>query len=364
MEEATAAKNVRRNFSDRGCGYEGEDRLSNLPDHIIQHILSFLETKDAIKTSVLSKQWRFHCNCLPVLNFNSYSFSRVDSYKKFVYSVLSHPRPTPITKLRFVGMGQEKPIVVKVFRYVFYNGIEHLIMDASKASYLLPKQILTYRPLKTLDLSSFVLPQSFHSSTIVVLRLRNCSFSAGRGGYLNPFAGCPNLNQLSLDNLDFKGCKVFKISAPQLLGLTISSTTRSNYRRVLKNCVFEISTPKLNSFRYEAVAAAMDFVSMDLPCVQYVDIAFSLPFVQSREAYLSLTKLLQGLQNSQFVSLATSTIKALNAFPDMLENQPSPFNRLKSLMLKPNGECTSLVIPIMVVKYLCGGSPSAEIHLL
>ncbi|KAI9157680.1 hypothetical protein LWI28_026242 [Acer negundo] len=32
------------------------DRLSNLPDHIIYHILSFLETKYAVQTCVLSKK--------------------------------------------------------------------------------------------------------------------------------------------------------------------------------------------------------------------------------------------------------------------------------------------------------------------
>ena len=37
---------------------ESEDRLSDRPDCLIHHILSFLEKKDAIQTSVLSKRWR------------------------------------------------------------------------------------------------------------------------------------------------------------------------------------------------------------------------------------------------------------------------------------------------------------------
>ncbi|KAL5856768.1 hypothetical protein ACOSQ3_004226 [Xanthoceras sorbifolium] len=35
------------------------DRLSNLPNHIIHHILSFVDTKCAVQTSVLSKKWRW-----------------------------------------------------------------------------------------------------------------------------------------------------------------------------------------------------------------------------------------------------------------------------------------------------------------
>ena len=37
-----------------GCG----DRLSNLPDDVLQHALGFLEAGEAVRTSVLSRRWR------------------------------------------------------------------------------------------------------------------------------------------------------------------------------------------------------------------------------------------------------------------------------------------------------------------
>ncbi|EFH38517.1 hypothetical protein ARALYDRAFT_921000 [Arabidopsis lyrata subsp. lyrata] len=46
------------------------DLISSLPDDILQHILSFIQTKIAIKTSLLSKRWR-HVWCgTPSLSFS------------------------------------------------------------------------------------------------------------------------------------------------------------------------------------------------------------------------------------------------------------------------------------------------------
>ncbi|KAJ1382199.1 Leucine-rich repeat domain superfamily [Sesbania bispinosa] len=36
---------------------ESQDRFGDMPDSLILHILSFMETKDAIRTCVLSKRW-------------------------------------------------------------------------------------------------------------------------------------------------------------------------------------------------------------------------------------------------------------------------------------------------------------------
>ena len=43
-------------LSKRRISSKGQDLISNLPDHIIGFILSFLPTKDAVSTCVLSKR--------------------------------------------------------------------------------------------------------------------------------------------------------------------------------------------------------------------------------------------------------------------------------------------------------------------
>ncbi|KAF7119969.1 hypothetical protein RHSIM_Rhsim13G0173200 [Rhododendron simsii] len=45
------------------------DRISEFPDSILVHILSFLDIEDAVRTQVLSKRWRFLWTFLPCLLF-------------------------------------------------------------------------------------------------------------------------------------------------------------------------------------------------------------------------------------------------------------------------------------------------------
>ncbi|KAL0314754.1 UNVERIFIED_CONTAM: F-box/FBD/LRR-repeat protein [Sesamum angustifolium] len=49
------------------------DRISNLPGHIIDKILSHLSLRDAVRTSILSTKWRYKWVTLPYLVFDNQS---------------------------------------------------------------------------------------------------------------------------------------------------------------------------------------------------------------------------------------------------------------------------------------------------
>ena len=51
------------------CSDEEHDRLSNLSDDLICHILSFLSTKECYRTCVLSTRWESICTKIPNLHF-------------------------------------------------------------------------------------------------------------------------------------------------------------------------------------------------------------------------------------------------------------------------------------------------------
>ncbi|KAI3731641.1 hypothetical protein L1987_62830 [Smallanthus sonchifolius] len=66
------------------------DIISNLPSSIIQTILTFMPIRDAFRTSVLSRNWRYHCANITKLDFNDEMRRRSGKYKLSldIYKVL------------------------------------------------------------------------------------------------------------------------------------------------------------------------------------------------------------------------------------------------------------------------------------
>jgi hypothetical protein len=96
MEEANRAK---RSVA---CS---DDRLSNLSDELTLHILSFMSTEEAYRTSVLSKRWALICTNILDLNFNLPTLSEDSVSSKETQSVYAAllRRNKNIRKLTLIG---------------------------------------------------------------------------------------------------------------------------------------------------------------------------------------------------------------------------------------------------------------------
>lgn len=71
--ETRAAKKRRLIEEENKRNGRGRDRLSDLPDDIAHHILSFLPTKSVARTSALSQKWRYLWASFPILDFSELS---------------------------------------------------------------------------------------------------------------------------------------------------------------------------------------------------------------------------------------------------------------------------------------------------
>ncbi|KAK9946393.1 hypothetical protein M0R45_011861 [Rubus argutus] len=80
-----------------------EDRISELPDSVLCHILSFLPTLYAVRTTVLSTRWKSLWTCVSSLDFDQRDFPGFEGWLalgRFANCVLSLRDSSYITKFR------------------------------------------------------------------------------------------------------------------------------------------------------------------------------------------------------------------------------------------------------------------------
>ncbi|CAI0492122.1 unnamed protein product [Linum tenue] len=371
------------------------DRLSHLPDFIIHHILSFLDTRWAVQTSVLSRSWRSAWKHVPVLNLDSLWFRKYSIFQRFVDNVLSLRHPFKVHEMSFIEEDDEErdvSFIVKVAKYALSHGTHHLEFkllgsrgynDTYRFSNLFGT--ISNCDLKTLELVGVCIDNGFGSSRLQMLTTLNltwCTLTSDQNGVCNPFSNCPCLEKLILNDCrhwDWQESDL-KIFAPQLRSLYMDNVDW--FANV------EIFTPRLKSFDFNSVLKELKFSkltisSLDLAVIRIYDEADSM---EGNEESVTqrLISLFQGLSNVTTLRLEPGTIKVLFWFifvvmkcclcefwltfeigfcslqalssinSEFLEQQSSPFTRLKTLIVDADQ------VPYLPITYFLEGSSVAE----
>ncbi|XP_026431937.1 F-box/LRR-repeat protein At1g55660-like [Papaver somniferum] len=102
-----------------------KDRISRLPDNLIHHIMSFMDTKYAVQTSVLSKRWIHVWKSPPFLNFDRWSFSvnKKDSFVMFLFSY---------DKAKYVDIILPRSMSLPRLKMLFLYGLSISNVESSK----------------------------------------------------------------------------------------------------------------------------------------------------------------------------------------------------------------------------------------
>ena len=112
---------------------ENKDKLSELPDCVLLHILSFLNTEDAVGTCILSTRWKNLWKHIPALRLDSHSHSLYTStnlkgFAKFVSSILSkRDASTALHTVDFPRTGFVEPHILKrILKYAVSHNVQQL----------------------------------------------------------------------------------------------------------------------------------------------------------------------------------------------------------------------------------------------
>ncbi|CAL1408433.1 unnamed protein product [Linum trigynum] len=227
-----------------GIGESGDDRISQLPENVIHHILMLLPIKDAARTAFMSTIWRRHWRSIPRLVFDD-GFARITEpsmmdklilkiYKSLLVHdgpiskfVLAVPGLTPCDELDHIifhlsGRG------VQEFTLVLSSGVGHI--------YKLPSSLFTTR-LNCLKLEGclFMVPPWFVGfGKLTELELFRVNLPSDFFGSFLP--KCPLLRDLRL----------FLCEGPTNLELDAPRLVVFFFARVLLQKLFFKRTPLLS----------------------------------------------------------------------------------------------------------------------
>ncbi|CAI0408495.1 unnamed protein product [Linum tenue] len=374
------------------------DRLSDLPDSILHSILSFLDSKSSVQTSILSRTWRCLWKAVPALNFNRRSFRKESSFRDYVEKFLSlRFRSAAVESITFdfgpelLWQRRRLELFDSVMRYVtaVQGGQLHNLSisctDGRFSSIVASiTACLRHESLKTLKLEGFLIAATALSSPgfkwLTTLELHECyltnSRSSQRSNSVDPATNVPScLNSLKLIDCSSKGCLV--VSAPQLLDLEITCFSTYLFDGA------EVFAPKLKSFRLCcSMYYLLDLHRLDFPSLDHADIRFwpedwyskDNPIL-SEDFSREYMKLLPALHNAESLNFhfgkkpewIYSVPWEDHHFPFsriklLLESEASPFTRLKTLRMQYPEEPPS--IPDQVLRYFFNGSSNIGLRTI
>ncbi|BAU02366.1 putative FBD-associated F-box protein [Vigna angularis] len=354
-------------------GREGKrDRLSELPDCVLIHIMEFMDTKHAVQTCVLSKRWKDLWKRLTTLAFNTFFFNNVVNFSKFVSHVLSkRDGSISLLNLEFTRRGYAQSYLLnRLMKYASRHNVQQLTIFINLNNkprfefrpYIFSCETLTFLKLSvsTYDSSMIVLPDSLHMPAIRTMQLESVTFTAYGCDYADPFCSCPVLNTLILEGVALhKDLNFFRISNSNLSNLILEGSFEAGFFQI------DLCTPNLTSLTLSGHTDHPLITKCNLPLLEELTIE-SRGNTCYHKTELLIISWLQGITS---IKLLTVTLSALDIILQDLSKplsaglQPPCFVQLKALMVKklPYEELSENRFK-RSLKYLHQNSPVARIE--
>ncbi|KAG8370129.1 hypothetical protein BUALT_Bualt14G0085300 [Buddleja alternifolia] len=196
-----------RVFMEKGKSIESMDDEHQLPEVIIQHIQSFLNRRQAARTSVLSKSWYSAWSTRPILNFDEGDFQIAKVFSEFVKRTMQryHELKLKIEDFRLqiqVIDSDSAPLADESITRALQLRVNDFSLEISGGywKYVLPVQVFEAKSLINLSVVGCKIDQEFNGNMICsnLLSLTLCRVFIGDDMIRDIVLRCPLLENLHL----------------------------------------------------------------------------------------------------------------------------------------------------------------------
>ncbi|GMY36933.1 F-box/FBD/LRR-repeat protein At5g56420-like isoform X1 [Fagus crenata] len=330
--------------------------LCDLPNEILQYIISLLPTEDAVRTSILCKRWEYLWKSIPNLDFRQGVPAKRKLFMNFVERVLLLRDSSNIKEFTLCCdvLCDASRVNAWISAAVWHNVQELAIHFGNiKEPYSLPHCLFTSVTLTKLDLwmpYNLKVPSTTCFSNLKSLALIAIIFSDDYSTQ-QLFSGLSVLEVLTLDKCNWKNLKVLSICAPKLSHLIIRE--RPLQRKCeWDDCQVMIFGLGLKNFDYSGQLYNDYFLynSCSLEGAKIYVYCFNESSNEgsderSRQVAYRMYKLFIGLSTVQKLKLSFTAVEVLKSVAELLPHAPV-FNNLIYLEFNgvPNLGCLLLKI--------------------
>ncbi|XP_060214962.1 F-box/FBD/LRR-repeat protein At1g13570-like [Lycium barbarum] len=271
----------------RACQSVPVDILSILPDKAIDNILMRLPLREAVRTSILAKTWRYIWCRLPQLELDeslwnlSQSSDPTPRFKDIVYHFLTL-HEGPVTKFTFsIPNLKSYPKLDNLIYFLSRNDIQHLVLELPPVPgdrYKLPSSIFTCLQLRNLTLESCLipLPPSAFKGFDKLISLELSYVKIPSKFLKSLISSCPLLDKLVLRIAE--SSYVIEINAPMLKSFHFFGDIRCICLKTIPRlsklslwcCEYLERSGKFDIAKFFEPISGLDDLHLDNHCVEFL----------------------------------------------------------------------------------------------
>ncbi|KAL3634818.1 hypothetical protein CASFOL_021872 [Castilleja foliolosa] len=278
------------------------DRLSQLPQPILHNILSLLSQKDAVRTCVLSKLWRYLWHGRLNVEFRDFDhrlrFARKKEFWSFVDKTLQRYLDQNLSLQKFLV-----DIFFEVDLVLLQKWIHMVIMNMSIRSFNISFFLCT----KAYPLPLVV----FQSESLVELHLRKCDLNALKSN-----------GNIMLDNL-------------LTLSLHEVEITDEIFEKIISSCPLIENLDLLNCTGLKSIKLSKHYNIKNFGCTVHNEIVVEIENPQTLESFhiQNYRDWFLRYKNTHFPHLKSLKLHSVKLYAEMFDNFSSFFPCLSELIL-------------------------------